>query len=201
MTENTSEKADLTQSYWDNRYEEKTDRWDLGEVSPPIKTYLDQLIDNEMAILVPGAGNSYETEYLHRIGFKNVIVLDLSSKAIANFKKRVPTFPTKHVINQNFFDLHGFFDLIVEQTFFCAIDKKLRPAYAKKMAELLNKGGKLVGLLFDAPLNQDHPPFGGSVVEYKTYFEPYFEIETIDPCYNSHETRAGREVWIKMIKK
>jgi len=201
MTENTSEIIDLTKPYWDNRYEEKTDRWDLGEVSTPIKTYVDQLGNKEMSILVPGAGNSHETEYLHQKGFDNVIALDISFKAIANFKERVPTFPVKHIVNQDFFDLCGFFDLIIEQTFFCAIDKKMRPAYAKKMAELLNEGGKLVGLLFDVPLYEDHPPFGGSVEEYKTYLEPYFNIEIMDRCYNSHETRAGREVWIKMIKK
>ena len=96
---------------------------------------------------------------------------------------------------------NGGFDLIIEQTFFCAIDKNLRSSYAKKMAELLNAEGKLVGLLFNAPLNEDHPPYGGTIKEYVGYFEPYFNIEIMDPCYNSIEPRSGREVWIKMLKK
>ena len=37
--------------------------------------------------------------------------------------------------------------------------------------------------------------------EYIGYFEPYFDIEIMEPCYNSVEPRSGREVWIKMIKK
>jgi thiopurine S-methyltransferase len=69
------------------------------------------------------------------------------------------------------------------------------------MAELLNAEGKLVGLLFNAPLNEDHPPYGGTIKEYVGYFEPYFEIEIMEPCYNSIEPRSGREVWIKMLKK
>ena len=36
----------------------------------------------------------------------------------------------------------------------------------KKVASLLNTNGKLVGLLFDAALNTDQPPFGGTKEEY-----------------------------------
>ena len=68
-----------------------------------------------------------------------------------------------------FFDVDGTFDLIIEQTFFCAISKKLRPVYAKKVHSLLSKNGKLVGLLFNAPMYEDHPPFGGTKDEHKTY--------------------------------
>jgi len=38
------------------------------------------------------------------------------------------------------------------------------------MSELLLINGKLVGLLFNIPLFEDRPPFGGSKKEYITYF-------------------------------
>jgi hypothetical protein len=38
--------------------------WDLGQVSPPLKAYIDQLTDKNLRILIPGCGNSYEAEYL-----------------------------------------------------------------------------------------------------------------------------------------
>lgn len=60
------------------------------------------------------------------------------------------------------FSLKDSFDLIIEQTFFCALDPKLRPEYAVKMAELLKPGGRLVGVLFNDTLNNDKPPFGGT---------------------------------------
>ena len=43
--------------------------WDLGEVSPPIKSYIDTLEDKNIRILIPGCGNTYEAEYLLEQGF------------------------------------------------------------------------------------------------------------------------------------
>jgi methyl halide transferase len=191
----------LTEAYWNNCYQTNDIRWDLGKISTPIEAYISQLNNKELYILIPGGGNSHEAEYLLNNGFKNVFVVDISPFAISNLKERVPNFLVNQLFNEDFFKLDGAFDLIIEQTFFCAIDKNLRPAYAKKTAELLHLGGKLVGLLFDAPLNEEHPPYGGSPDEYVKYFEPYFDIEIMEPCYNSVGPRSGREVWIKMIKK
>ena len=92
-----------------------------------------------------------------------------------NLKKRDPQFPASHLIQGDFFDLEMQFDLILEQTFFCAIRKNLREKYVKKMNELLSNEGKLVGLLFDAPLYDDHPPFGGDRTEYENCFKPYLK--------------------------
>ena len=191
----------LTKEYWDTCYINKDTRWDLGEISRPIKEYVDQLEDRDISILIPGGGNSHEAEYIFNIGFKNTHVVDISPLAVSNFIKRVPSYPKQQIINHDFFEFEGSYDLIIEQTFFCAIDRDLRPAYAKQMASLLQAGGKLVGLLFNAPLYEDHPPYGGCPEEYQKYFEPYFIIEIMDACHNSIEPRAGREVWVKMTKK
>ena len=191
----------LTEDYWNNCYQNNDTRWDLGKISPPIEAYISQITNKELSILIPGGGNSHEAEYILNNGFKKVFVIDISPFAISNIKERVPNLPVSQLFNEDFFNLNGKFDLIIEQTFFCAIDKNLRPAYAKKMAELLHLGGKLVGLLFDAQLNEEHPPYGGNKKEYIGYFEPYFDIEIMDPCYNSIEPRSGREIWVKMIKK
>ncbi len=67
--------------------------------------------------------------------------------------------------------------------------------------KLLNIDGKLVGLLFCVPLNDDHPPFGGNKKEYLPYFNPYFEIEIMTKAYNSISSRRGDELFIKFIKK
>jgi thiopurine S-methyltransferase len=113
----------------------------------------------------------------------------------------VPNFPNSQLIHQDFFAFQGTFDLIIEQTFFCALDPSLRKEYAKKMHSLLKSNGKLVGLLFDFPLAEEGPPFGGSKEEYLSYFKPYFSIEILESSYNSIPPRAGRELFIKLIKK
>lgn len=185
-------------SFWENKYQQNKTGWDLGEVSPPLKAYFDQLENKELTILIPGAGNSYEAEYLFNKGFKNVFVVDLATSALENIKKRVPNFPEEQLIHGDFFELMGRFDLIIEQTFFCALDPALRPNYAEKMQTLLAPKGQLVGVLFEADLNEDHPPFGGSQKEYLTYFTPFFKSIQMQPSYNSYPNRQGMELFVKL---
>ena len=191
----------LSEGFWENKYKTNKIGWDLGEVSPPLKTYFDQLTHKELKILIPGGGNSYEAEYLFKLGFKNVYVVDVSKIPLENLQNRVPDFPSSHLIHADFFDLKDRFDLIIEQTFFCAINPNLRVKYASKMNDLLTDKGKLVGLLFDAKLNEEHPPFGGNKEEYLSYFEPYFSLDIFQECYNSYQNRQEMELFVKLIKK
>lgn len=191
----------LSEEFWDNRYKASDIGWDLGKVSTPLKTYIDQLTNKNLKILIPGGGNSYEAEYLHKNGFKNIFVVDMSKTALDNIKKRVPTFPSGNLIHNNFFDLTESFDLVLEQTFFCAINPNFRAKYVQKMNDILSTNGKIVGLMFKVPLNEDHPPFGGSKEEYVNYFNPYFTIDSMNDCYNSVENRTNKELFIKLIKK
>ncbi|WP_422090097.1 methyltransferase domain-containing protein [Tenacibaculum ovolyticum] len=190
----------LSKDFWENKYKANKTGWDLGEVSPPLKAYFDQLEDKELKILIPGGGNSYEAEYLFNKGFKNVFIVDLSETALENIQKRVPSFPNSQLILGNFFDLDTTFDLVIEQTFFCALNPDLRKKYAQKMNAILKENGKLVGLLFNAKLNEDHPPFGGDKEEYITYFKPYFTFNVFEKCYNSYHNRQEMELFIKFIK-
>ena len=189
---------ELNESFWNGRYQDENTGWDLGVVSTPLKAYFDQLSNKDLRILIPGGGNSYEAEYLHQLGFTNVYVVDLSETALNNIKKRVPGFPKEHLLHDNFFNLTNKFDLIIEQTFFCALDPKLRTSYAEQMAKLLANEGKLVGLLFDTELNTGQPPFGGDREEYINYFKSYFDVEIMEDCYNSEVSRRGRELFVKM---
>lgn len=191
----------LSEAFWDDHYKNQDTGWDLGEISPPLKAYFDQLINKDLKILIPGGGNSYEAEYLHHLGFNNVYVVDLSKTALQNIIERVPSFPSAHLIQQNFFDLEMSFDLIIEQTFFCALNPTLRTAYSLKISELLRENGKIVGLLFDIPLNKDKPPFGGDKKEYLGYFIPQFEIVILESAHNSHPKRNGTELFFNLQKK
>lgn len=190
----------LNKNFWEDRYANQTTGWDLGGISTPLKTYFNQLKNKDLKILIPGCGNSYEAEFLYNNGFTKVYVNDITQLALENFKNRVPNFPASQLIHSDFFDLDIKFDLIIEQTFFCALNPKLRATYAKKAHELLNPNGKLVGLLFNTELNKDCPPFGGSTKEYLTYFKPYFGINTFEPCYNSVVSRKDKELFINLSK-
>lgn len=188
----------LDEQFWDNKYKTNKTGWDLGQVSPPLKAYFDQLTNKDLKILIPGGGNSHEAEYLLENGFTNVYVIDISKLALTNLKNRVPSFPSSHLIHQNFFELNQTFDLVIEQTFFCALNPNLREEYVSKMHSVLNDNGKLVGLLFDAELNEDHPPFGGDKKEYTSLFRNLFTIEVLEECYNSIQNRRGMELFINL---
>tara|TARA_R110001632_G_scaffold195863_1_gene317534 strand:- start:659 stop:1249 length:591 start_codon:yes stop_codon:yes gene_type:complete len=186
----------LDSNYWEQRYKDQTSRWDLGHISRPIKDYIDQLEDKNISILIPGGGNAYEAEYLWKQGFKNVYIADIAPSPLANLKKRVPDFPSEQLLLTDFFTLDQKFDLIIEQTFFCAINPSLRKNYVQQVKKLLRPKGKLAGLLFDAPLYTDHPPFGGNMEEYKKWFAADFKIHTMATAYNSESDRMERELFI-----
>lgn len=191
----------LDKNFWTERYIEGTTQWDIGYPSTPLKEFIDSISNNELRILVPGAGNAYEAEYLWNKGFKNVFVLDISAQPLENFKIRNLTFPDDQMLLMDFFDLNQKFDLVLEQTFFCAIDPLLRQKYAEHMSKVVKQGGKLAGLLFNKHFENPGPPFGGTKEEYIPYFEPFFTIVKMDICANSIPKRLGSELWMELVRK
>lgn len=195
----------LDKNYWANRYQTGEIGWDAGVITTPIKAYIDHLVekgvDENLKILIPGVGSGYEAAYLWAQGFRNVFVCDWAKEAIERYKNNVPDFPESQIIIGDFFQLDGQFDLIIEQTFFCALDPLKRPEYAQKMANLLNTEGVLAGVFFSRTFPFQGPPFGGDRAEYVHYFEPYFDILTMENCYNSIQPRAQTELWVKLKNK
>ena len=69
-----------------------------------------------MKILIPGAGNGYEFDYLLEKGFTESYVIDIVQNLLMLFwneiklKKKTPNPP-------RFFEHSGQYDLIIEQTF------------------------------------------------------------------------------------
>lgn len=189
----------LNEQYWQNRYLQQQTGWDVGEVTTPLKDYFDQLTNKDLKILIPGAGNAYEAEYLHHLGFGNVFVIDLASQPLENILQRVPDFPKDHLIKGDFFEHTGQYDLIIEQTFFCALDPSERKMYAEKMPRLLSEKGRLAGVLFNREF-EGGPPFGGNANEYREYFEPFFRFVVFEPCRNSIQPRQGTELFMILEK-
>lgn len=191
----------LDREFWNQRYATSDTGWDIGAPSTPLKDYIDQLTNKRIRMLIPGGGRAWEAEYAHRQGFTNVFVIDLSDAPLQDLLERCPDFPREHFVVGDFFGHAGRYDLILEQTFFCAIDPAMRARYVEHMHRLLRPGGRLVGVLFNDPLNTDRPPFGGSLEEYAPLFQRWFPEVTMEPCRNSIAPRAGRELWLRAVKR
>lgn len=191
--------SELNEDYWNQRYLENKTGWDLGQPSPAIQAYFDQIQDKTVKILIPGAGNGHDVSALFEKGFTNVHLLDYAEKPVNDFLEKHPEFPKNQTHVEDFFQHDGHYDIIVEQTLFCAIDPALRMNYARKAASLLAPNGKLIGLLFNRSF-EGGPPFGGSKEEYATYFDETFSGVKMEDCYNSAEPRKDSELFIQLTK-
>ena len=187
----------LDEKYWSQRYKSESTGWDLGEASPPLQAYIDQLSNKNISILIPGCGNAYEAAYLIQKGFTNITLADISPILTEQLKRKFVNESGKsvHIICDDFFNLQGQFNLILEQTFFCSFKPENREKYRDKIYRLLKPDGKLVGVLFDRefPLS---PPFGGNEAEYRKLFSSKFEIKTMSQCYNSITPRQSSELFV-----
>ena len=190
----------LDQEYWDKQYTSNATGWDLGKVSPPIKEYIDTLENKNTNILIPGCGNTYEAEYLLEQGFTNITVIDIAPTLVKRLQEKFKNNPNIKIILGDFFEHKGQYDLVIEQTFFCALPPAMREQYVRKMHQLLSDNGKLVGLLFNKSF-ESGPPFGGSQAEYEQLFNNYFEFLQMDLCQNSIKPRANSELFIEFLKK
>ena len=189
------------EAYWTARYRENQTQWDAGQITTPLKQYIDQLTDKHQLLLIPGCGFALEAVFLHKIVLKNFHLFDIAEYPLAVFLKKNPSFPSSHLIHNDFFNLDVKFDLIIEQTFFCALHPSQRSIYCQKMKDLLTRSGRLIGVLFEDELFSDHPPYGGDRVEYIQHFEPYFEFKVFERCYNSIKPRENRELFINLLPK
>ncbi|MEZ4939625.1 MAG: methyltransferase domain-containing protein [Saprospiraceae bacterium] len=192
---------------WEKRWQSHQTGWDLGAASPPLTAYADQIFleKRHFRVLMPGCGNGYEAIHLLQNGFSDITMLDIAPSAIAHLEQRLSQTELNwqaklKLVCTDFFHVEGVFDLILEQTFFCALDPEQRPDYVRKMSDLLAPGGKLAGVLFNRTF-EGGPPFGGDTEEYRRLFDPYFELKTLETCYNSAAPRAGSEVFFIFEKK
>lgn len=194
----------LDKWYWNKRYKEGQTAWDASEITRPIKEWADSIENKNQAILIPGCGNAHEALYMLNAGFTNITVVDFAEEPIKNIAALAKKFldnGSLKLIQNDFFELNGNYDMVIEQTFYCAIDPKQRDRYALKMAELIIPNGILAGVFFSFPLSQEGPPFGGSAEEYHKRFSPNFEIQILENCRNSIKPREGRELFLKMKRR
>lgn len=189
----------LDDGYWSQRYQTHSDAWDMGMPSPPLTHYIDQLTDKDLRILIPGCGNAYEAIYLLQQGFTNVTLIDISAYLVQQLQQN-PLLQQARILHQNFFDHTETYDLILEQTFFCALHPSLRKDYAVHMHRLLSPKGRVAGLLFNCSFVSS-PPFGGNEATYRQLFKPHFFIKCMAACYNSVTARKERELFFILRHK
>lgn len=92
----------LDEAYWNNRYLNKETGWDLRQVSPPLKAYIHQIEDKNIAILIPGCGNAYEAHYLAELGFTNITVIDIAKSLVQDLQLQFRNYAAIRVLHHDF---------------------------------------------------------------------------------------------------
>lgn len=189
----------LNADFWNQQYASGKTGWDIGMPSPPIAAYVDKLENKELRILIPGCGNAYEAEYLLDKGFTNITLIDIAPLAVERIMSKMGHRKGLNIILGDFFTHNEKYDLIIEQTFFCALPPQMREMYVWKMFQLLSDEGILTGLLFNKMFDSG-PPFGGSKAEYAQLFKAAFHFKSFQEADNSITPRANSELFIELLK-
>jgi cyclopropane fatty-acyl-phospholipid synthase-like methyltransferase len=184
-------------SYWEQRYQEKTTRWDLGQAAPAFVSLLNSqetLTPGRTAVL--GCGRGYDALLFAEHGFE-VVGFDFAPSAIAEATSLVQAAgSTAKFLQRDIFDLATEFpqdfDYVVEHTCFCAIPLERRPEYVQLVRSLLRPKGELIALFFTHN-RSGGPPFGSTPTEIVQYFEADFEILSLESVANSVPSRQGEE--------
>ena len=158
---------------WQRHYEENDLGWDLGQVAPPfVKLWQEEKLPLGK-VLVPGCGRGHEVVFLAENGF-DVTAIDFSSGAVTYLKNALKKRNLEgRILHQDFFSLYesheGVYDLVLEQTFFCAISPKQRRDYVLNVSRILKPGGILVGLFYHTD-EQGGPPYNTTREDIEMHF-------------------------------
>ena len=194
---------EYSQEDWQGHYDSNDMGWDLGEVAPPfVKLWQEEKLPVGK-VLVPGCGRGYEVVFLAENGFE-VTAIDFSEGAITHLENALKERNLKgRVLHQDFFsmdDSHdGVYDLVLEQTFFCAIAPRQRQDYVLNVARILKPGGMLVGLFYHTD-KEGGPPYNTIRQDIESNFSKNFEIQQLDKTSLSAEQRKDKE-WLGILKK
>ena len=188
---------------WQRHYDENDLGWDLGQVAPPFVKLWEEGKLPLGKVLVPGCGRGHEVQFFAENGFA-VTAIDFSAGAVTYLKNALKERNLEgRVLHQDFFSLDdthdGVYDLVIEQTFFCAISPRQRQNYVLNVSRMLKPGGMLVGLFYHTD-KQGGPPYNTTREDIETHFSEKFKIQELYKTTLSSEQRKGKE-WLGIFKK
>ena len=188
---------------WERHYDENNLEWDLGEVAPPFVCLWEEMRISPCKAIVPGCGRGHEVIFLAERGFQ-VTAIDFTQGAVGLTKRALSKKSLSgEVLQQDFFELaschNNQFDLMLENTFFCAITPVMRHRYVSIAERILKPGGLLIGLFYETG-KEGGPPFNTSKSDVEEYFSELFVIKMLSKTSHSAEQRQDKE-WLGVFEK
>lgn len=190
--------------YWEEKYLALDTSWDLGGPTPIFVRLAGEYPPGKLCIV--GCGRGYDAIHFAKAGFE-VTAVDFSESAI----RAVEELATKEKVKVaalcedifNLSDTHAnYFDYVIEQTCYCAIDPLRRGDYERTIREILKPGGHLIGLWFplDKTPEMGGPPYAVNIPDVKAMFNQGWQLSREEFPVDSVLPRQGREKLIVFKK-
>lgn len=195
--------SDRTLEFWNGKYADESTPWDLGNVSPPVRKMVQTEFPDSGRVMIPGAGRGYEALYLAHRGYR-VTAVDYADEAVRFLREACEREGVAIDVQQrDIFDVppdqHEVFDILLEQTCFCAIDPRDRARYETMAHTLLKPGGRLIGVFMEVPFD-DGPPYNCPLDVVRGFFPPdrwrFDSTAPVDPP----EPRPGPEYYLNYTR-
>ncbi len=186
---------------WEERYRSGHTPWDFGGVPSDFSNFLQRQTKPFGHVLVPGCGSAYEVIAFAQAG-NCPIGMDLSRTAVARARPKCEAAGASLLVGDFFhypFEEKSF-DAIYERTFLCAINPSERPAYARRVHQLLKPGGLLFGYFLYGS-EPDGPPHPLAPGEEKQLLEPWFDCQESRRSRDPLALLAEMEFWQVWQKK
>jgi len=189
---------------WQKHYDEDDLTWDIGEVAPPFVRLWEQGGIPRGRMIVPGCGQGHEVRFFADQGL-DVTGVDYARGAVERLQAELDrqNIPGR-VVRQDFFELDSThdsrYDILLEQTFFCAIHPDQRSNYMETACRILKPRGWLIGLFY-ATGQEGGPPFNTTDQDIRALFADRFQFLKLEKCDHSHGRREGKEWLSVMIRK
>lgn len=188
---------------WEEHYQQGHTPWDKGAPAPPLLDFLrTEPFDGD--ILVPGCGMGHDVRAIAAAAPKARLTgLDIAPTAIDRARGFALAGQERYVLG-DLFDLEpklrGAFDWVWEHTCYCAIPPEKRENYLEAVAAALRPGGRLLGVFYLDPYDDEHqpdngrPPFGTSLQDLEQRLSAHgFQVLRSWVPERSYPGREGRE--------
>ena len=191
--------------FWEDIYKKDDIGWDLNGPTPTFEKIAPKLKSGKIIIL--GCGRGHDAITFAKFGFE-VTAVDFAPSAVSYLKSLCNKENVKVNIIQNDIFLLGkslnvYFDYVIEQTCYCAIDPNRREQYERLIYRILRPNGRLIGLWYplDKPFKNGGPPWGVSISNLKDTFKKRWKIREESFSEFSVKKRKNREKLIIFEKR
>jgi SAM-dependent methyltransferase len=193
---------------WNERYVIQDTPWDKGAATPVLEEIWRAFPEVfQGKVILPGCGPGYEARWLAAKGCE-VTGVDIAPLAIDKARELdvdgAVKFEVSDFLNPEA-KFVGAFDVLFENTCFCALLPTLRENYLRSAFEVLKPGGTVAGVFFIDPemdVGESGPPFGIGVETLKSMCEAAgFDVMESWVPVTGFQGRIGRELAMILKKR